>query len=279
MSTQVQYRRGTGAQNDAFVGALGEITVDTTNWVLRVADGATTGGFSLVGANSTQTLVNKTYNGVSLSVSGNVTSAGNVAGGNLIVTGIIVDNTGNLELQTTVANGNINLTANGTGNITVNANIMPTANGTANIGSTTFGFNTIFARATTSQYADLAEMYSADKNYEPGTVVVFGGKKEITISTQSHSTQVAGIISTNPSYLMNSSLDCANASQVALVGRVPCSVVGTIAKGDRLVSSDQPGVATTLDIDQYQPGCIVGKALEEYDSTEPGVIEVAVGRL
>jgi len=278
MSTQVQYRRGTGAQNDAFVGALGEITVDTTNWVLRVADGATTGGFSLVGANSTQTLANKTYNGVSLSVSGNVTSAGNVAGGNLIVTGIIVDNTGNLELQTTVANGNINLTANGTGNITVNANIMPTANGTSNIGSTTFGFNTIFARATTSQYADLAEMYSADKHYEPGTVVVFGGEKEITISTQSHSTQVAGIISTNPSYLMNSSLDCANASQVALVGRVPCSVVGTIAKGDRLVSSDHPGVATTLDIDQYQPGCIVGKALEAYNSTEPGVIEVAVGR-
>ena len=66
--------------------------------------------------------------------------------------------------------------------------------------------------------------------------------------------------------------------EVALIGRVPCSVVGTIRKGDRLVSSDLPGVAQVLNIDLYQPGCIVGKALEEYDSIEPGVIEVAVGR-
>ena len=135
-------------------------------------------------------------------------------------------------------------------------------------------------KATTAQYADLAEMYCADANYPPGTVVEFGGTSEITITTASHSTQVAGIISTNPAYLMNSILACeVNALEVALVGRVPCSVVGTIRKGDRLVSSKIPGVAQAVTTDLYQPGCIIGKALEEYNSTDPGVIEVAVGRL
>jgi trimeric autotransporter adhesin len=77
---------------------------------------------------------------------------------------------------------------------------------------------------------------------------------------------------------MNSGLVGQNVIDVALVGRVPCQVVGTIAKGDRLVASSTPGVATRLDTAQYQPGCIIGKALESYDSETVGTIEVAVGR-
>lgn len=134
-------------------------------------------------------------------------------------------------------------------------------------------------RPHTNQYADLAEMYCADAKYAPGTVLDFGGAEEITVATQSHSTRIAGIVSTNSSYLMNSTLDCVNAIEVALVGRVPCQVVGTIAKGDRLVASSIAGVATRLDMTQYQPGCIVGKALEAYDSETVGTIEVSVGRL
>jgi len=110
--------------------------------------------------------------------------------------------------------------------------------------------------------------------------VEFGGSSEITITTSSHSTTVAGIISTNPSYLMNSTIACeVNALEVALVGRVPCQVVGTIRKGDRLVSGTIPGVAQALNMNLYEPGCIVGKALEDYNSNTPGVIEVAVGRI
>ena len=77
---------------------------------------------------------------------------------------------------------------------------------------------------------------------------------------------------------MNSTLASDYAVQVALVGRVPCRVVGTVAKGDRMVSSSLPGVATALDTNLYAPGCIIGKALEDYDSDAEGVIEVAVGR-
>jgi hypothetical protein len=240
--------------------------------------------------------------GTSLSVTGAVSGAsaslsGNITGGNVIITGVLVDTTGNLDLQTTAANGNINLLTNGTGIVATSANITGgnlsvfagsvtlgsivnyNANATGNIGSATGYFNTVFAKATSAQYADLAEMYCADSEYTPGTVLDFGGNQEVTITTQSHSTQVAGIVSTNPSYLMNSTLTCTNAVQVALVGRVPCHVVGTIAKGDRLVSSSTPGIATRLDMSQYQPGCIIGKALEAYDSETVGTIEVAVGRI
>jgi hypothetical protein len=214
-----------------------------------------------------------------MSATGNITSAANIAGGNIIITGSLIDTIGNLELTTTFANGHINLNTNGIGNVYSGGNLLPTGNAVANIGSPLYQWNTVFAKATSAQYADLAEMYCADSEYTPGTVLEFGGSDEVTITTQSHSTQIAGIVSTNPSYLMNSTLTCNNALEVALVGRVPCHVVGTIAKGDRLVSSSTPGTATRLDMSQYQPGCIIGKALEAYDSETVGTIEVAVGRI
>ena len=121
-------------------------------------------------------------------------------------------------------------------------------------------------------------MYLADLDYTPGTVVEFGGSQEITQTTKSHTASIAGVVSTNPSYLMNSTLQGQHVLPVALTGRVPCSVVGTIRKGDRLVSSSTAGVATVLDKNLYEPGCIIGKALENYDSNVAGVIEIAVGR-
>ena len=170
------------------------------------------------------------------------------------------------------------------GSLTINSANGATAivnggtSGSGNIGASGATFNTIFAKATTAQYADLAENYSADAEYAPGTVVEFGGSVEITISSHNHSTQVAGIISTNPSYLMNSEQSGDHILAVALTGRVPCQVVGTIRKGDRLVASTISGVATVMDKDLYEPGCIIGKSLEDYDSTDVGIIEVAVGR-
>jgi hypothetical protein len=122
-------------------------------------------------------------------------------------------------------------------------------------------------------------MYLATSRLDEGQVVEIGGEAEIQPSTTSHSTSVIGIVSTNPSYLMNSGLqEQPHATAVALTGRAPCYVIGTIRKGDRLVASDHAGVATVLNIDKYQPGCIVGKALENYDSQEIGRIEIAVGR-
>ena len=200
----------------------------------------------------------------------------------------LIINTGSSQIQELPSGQNLNLTGSNISNVaTISINSTGGtsinnggANATGNIGSAGSYFNRVFAQATTALYADLAEKYTADANYPPGTVVEFGGVNEATITTVSHSVQSAGIVSTNPSYLMNSGLVGQNVIEIAVVGRVPCRVVGSIRKGDRLVSSGLfPGVATALDMSQYQPGCIIGKALEDYQSTEVGTIEVAVGRL
>ncbi len=170
------------------------------------------------------------------------------------------------------------ITLDGTAGITTPAILNGGANGVGNIGSSTTFFNTVFAKATSAQYADLAEMYVADATYPPGTVVEFGGDNEITITTQSHSTAVAGIVSTNPSYLMNSTLSGDYVLPVALTGRVPCQVLGPVRKGDVLVASSTPGVAQRIGMN-WQPGCVVGKSMEVIDTAETKVIEVAVGRL
>jgi hypothetical protein len=133
----------------------------------------------------------------------------------------------------------------------------------------------ITGTATTARYADLAEVYRSDRNYIPGTVLVFGGTSEVTVSLISHDTKVIGVVSTNPAYLMNSELE---GVAVALQGRVPCRVLGPVVKGDRVVTSDVRGVAERLDMTKYQPGCIIGKALDSVPDGEIATIEVVVGR-
>lgn len=154
-------------------------------------------------------------------------------------------------------------------------NILPFGNANANIGSTSLRFNTIFAKATSAQYADLAEIYTADQNYEPGTVVVFGGPNEITVTNIAHDTRVAGVISTNPAYLMNSDTI---GLPVALTGRVPCLVQGPVSKGDVLVTSVTAGAAQKINPARFQPGCVIGKSLENILDSELKIVEVVVGR-
>jgi len=88
--------------------------------------------------------------------------------------------------------------------------------------------------AVQAQYADLAEKYLPDADYEIGTVVVIGGEQEITSSTWGQ--RALGVISANPAYVMNSDLE--NGVYVALKGRVPVKVIGSVKKGDRLIASN-----------------------------------------
>ena len=162
------------------------------------------------------------------------------------------------------------------GTVIVTNDILPSANNVSNIGSATSKFRIIHAQATQAQYADLAEVYTSDQPYPAGTVVVFGGSAEVMQSHSSHDPRIAGVVSTNPAYLMNST---ETGVPVALQGRVPCRVLGPVSQGDRVVSSHIAGVAQALDPVQYQPGCIIGKALQAIDSTEISTIEVVVGRV
>ena len=171
--------------------------------------------------------------------------------------------------------GATNLGAVTCANITVSGFVVPSSNLAINLGSTTAWWNNVYGVSVQAKYADLAEHYVADAEYTPGTVVVFGGSAEITTTDVSHDPRTAGVVSTDPAYLMNAAKP---GLPVALTGRVPCQVRGPVAKGDRLVTSNIPGVAERLDKNKYEPGCIIAKSLEDYNGNDITTIEIAVGR-
>ena len=134
---------------------------------------------------------------------------------------------------------------------------------------------TLTGTSTAAQYSDLAERYETDQMYTAGTVVCFGGDAEITQSTDLYDHKVAGVISTNPAHLMNAQAGTNETHPaVALTGRVPCKVMGTIRKGDLMVTSAMPGVA--MSADERVPGTIIGKAIQNYTDSGIGVIEILV---
>jgi filamentous hemagglutinin len=221
--------------------------------------GALTGAATTAGTVTTAAQPNIT----SVGTLSNVTVTANVAGGNITTAGQVVA-TGN------ITGGNL-ITA---GLVSLSSITKTGSNGVGNIGSSTSTFNTIFAKATSAQYADLAEKYVADAEYPAGTVVVFGGEKEVTVSLTDADRAVAGVVSTNPSYIMNAGLEAEHVATVALTGRVPTRVTGTVRKGDLMVSA---GYGLARAEQDPKVGTVIGKALENHEGTE-GVIEVVVGR-
>ena len=450
MPTTVQFRRGTTAQNDAFTGADGELSIDTDKKAIRIHDNSTAGGEEVVSVSATQTLTNKTITGtftgnITGDVTGDVTGnadtatalatartiAGNSFDGTANITIASTDlsdtadlarlaspaltgtptaptaaaNTNSTQIATTayvqteitdliggapgaldtlnelaaainddssfastvttslagkvgttsaqalstdanamtvsnatitlaradsttdvvtvnnVANANacsgnaatattlqtartINgVSFNGSANITVEPYISDDDTGDTNCpvlfsATSTAGYKRIYedsafyfnntantlvatnfsGTATAAKYADLAERYTSDSNYEAGTVLIFGGEEEVTESTQRLDKRIAGIVSTDPAYLMNSALE--NSVAVGLQGRVPCKVVGEIRKGDLMVSSATPGHAEAWRDESNPPaGSVIGKALENKTGAGADVIEVVVGRI
>jgi hypothetical protein len=288
MAVQVQLRRGTTAQNNSFTGAVGEVTVDTTNSTLRVHDGATAGGTTVVTTGATQTLSNKTLSGsilsgnitgsASINVTGNVTGNYFLGNGSLL-TGIdaasIQNGTSNVRVVST--NGIVSVAVGGTAVLSITAGgiINNQANGVGNIGNASGYFNTIFAKSTSAQYADLAEMYAADAHYQPGTVMRFGGDQDVTICEDADDTRVAGVISTNPSYIMNAVCSSGFPVAVALVGKVPTQVIGPVTKGDMMIAA---GAGRAQACNQPRLGTVIGKSLEDFSGAH-GVINIVVGRL
>jgi hypothetical protein len=388
MPTQVQFRRGSSSQNNSFTGAQGELTIDTTNYTIRVQDGTTAGGWPTVGLTQTQTLTNKTLSSAALT--GTLTANGSAGS-----SGQYLESTGSGVRwssvdSTTIANGNSSISCIASGGnirgniggatittlysgglavfgklhragdgsasgiatsgigivsdastftdttsfgtvatVAIHAIQQPTlaasaattwtnaatfyianavaggsnatltnryalyvaagssgfggdilnlqANGTGNIGSESSYFNTAHVKATSAQYADVAERYQADADYPIGTVLIIGGDNEVTQSNMVGQTSIAGTVSENPGVLMNRGLEGEHVVAVALLGRVPCRIVGPVNKGDLLMSSEISGVACKME--NYAPGCVIGKALESYLLETEGTIEIMVGRL
>ena len=262
------------------------VSIPTVNSNINLtAAGNTTMVVTGTGANITGTL--NTGSGV---ITGNGSGLTAIAGAN--VTG----NVGNAlnayavagaNVSGTVANATYAVSAGTAGTVTTNAQPNITSVGTLTSLTTTTittGANTTVGTITgnwglsagsrlEATYADLAEYYESDKPYEAGTVLEFGGDKEVTIA-EDGTTRVAGVVSTNPAYVMNSQCQGEHVVAIALQGRVPCKVRGTIHKGDMLVSGGN-GFARPSQLPVM--GMVIGKSLENFEGE--GIIEVAVGRL
>ena len=234
-----------GADQDAKISvttATSEVVLQNqtqdANLTLKVNDG---------GVTTTVLTVNGATSAVSIPTTLAVT--GNVTGGNLSVS---------------------------TGVVTLGSIVNANGNGVGNIGSSSGYFNTVFAKATSAQYADVAERFAADTVYPAGTVVELGGIAEITVSQNELSENVFGVISTQAAYLMNSAAGTDETHPpIAMTGRVPVRVRGSVRKGDRLVSagnglarSAKPGEATAFNV--------IGRALEDRLETGEGTVEAIV---
>ena len=236
-------------------------TVVDTDITFKVNDGGVTTTVMTVDGSLARVGIGTTTPSTALEVNGTITATS-------ITTAVSGNVTGNLTSSGANTMGTLTMA----GTITSKA-IAPDADASYDIGTSSKGYSTVHAKATSAQYADLAEIYETDNNYEVGTVVVFGGTKEITTTEQKYDTRVAGVISENPAYIMNSKSD---GQPVALAGKVKCKVHGIISKGTMLVASERTGCATKS---EHPPvGSVIGKALESYNSDETGVIDIVVGR-
>lgn len=190
-----------------------------------------------------------------------------------------------LTASTNSATFGNNVTVSGrlsvTGNITATAPIMPITNNTVNIGSAGNRFANVHATflvgtSVTAQYADLAERFAADAPMLPGTVVELGGAQEITQAVQELSEAVFGVISTRAGFLMNGDAGDNNTHPaIAVNGRVPVRVVGTVRKGDRLVSAGM-GLARAAQRREITAFNVIGRALEDKTTDGEGIVEAIV---
>jgi len=238
-------------------GAVGLATYATT--ANAVAGGNVSGA---VGLATYATTANAVAGGnvsgqVSFAATANAVAGGNVSG--------------------TVANATYAVTAGSTTTVTIGGSVTTTTlttGATATAGTITGNWSLAAGSQLRATYADLAECYKADAYYEAGTVLEFGGLNEVTLASDS-TNRVAGVVSTNPAYVMNSQCEGEYIVQLALQGRAPCKVRGVVRKGDMMVSGGdgfaRPSATPLM-------GTVIGKSLEDFAGTS-GVIEVAVGRL
>jgi hypothetical protein len=285
------------------VSGTGNITGGLISATTVSTSGNITGGNVLFGSgvvSGTGSITGGLISATVVSASGNISAAGNVSGSFFIGNGSQLSGlssavsvskieNGTSKAEINASGGNLAVTIGATANVmvvttnqvivpnlSVTTNITTSSSLVGNIGSVANPFNVVHARATTAQYADLAERFAADDVYEAGTVVELGGINEITKSMQELSEDVFGVISTRAAYLMNGAAGDDNSHPpVAMTGRVPVRVVGQVQKGNRLVSAGN-GLARAARLGEANSFNVIGRSLTSKDDLEEGTVEAIV---
>ena len=244
---------GTGANVAGYLTVTGNITGGNAN-----LGNAATANFFIGSGNNLSNIQGANVSGqVTFAATANAVAGANVSG--------------------TVANATYAVTAGSTTTVTTGGSVTTTtitSGATATAGTITGNWSLGVGSKLNATYADLAECYEADREYEPGTVLMFGGTKEVTLASDA-TNKVAGVVSTNPAYVMNSLCPGVYIATIALQGRAPCKVRGTIHKGDMLIAGGDGFARPTA---SPLMGTVIGKSLEDFNGVS-GIIECAVGRL
>jgi len=250
-SIAVTYMSGTAQQSDALKVGSDYLSASTTA-VNTVVARDSSGNF--------------TANVITASLTGNVTGIASKSAqlqidGNLYASAI----TNSLANTIVVRDASQNITVL---KVTTNEITKTGTNGVGDIGQTGNRFGVVYGTSTSAFYADLAEKYLADTEYEVGTVMSVGGDKEVTASK--FGDRAIGVVSANPAYIMND--DLVGGTKVALKGRVPVKVIGAIEKGQRLVAANHGTAMVAVP----NANDVFAIALESNNSVESKLIECVI---
>jgi hypothetical protein len=243
-------------------GGIISNTVPNTDITFKVNDGGTTTTVMTIDGSESRIGIGTTTPTTKLEVSGTTTStafAGPLTGN---VTG---------NITSTGANSMTTLTMGG--NLTSKA-ILPDTDASYDIGTSLKGYNTVYAKATSAQYADLAEKYTTDREYEIGTVVMVNTTDASEVTSVVAGFPPVGVISGSPAYLMNADSE---GQAVALKGRVPVKIVGAVSKG-QVVYVDHNGLASadptgSITVTTNTGLTTVGVALESNGDSDVKLVE------
>lgn len=189
-------------------------------------------------------------------------SKGRATAGSSIAAGDISSSLGYTPLSTTGKAADSFLLNGQTQTVTATGNTVAARDSSGNLTANVFN-----GTATAARYADLAEKYTTDKEYKPGTVVVISSDSQYECTASYAIGQVAvGVVSTNPAHVMNS--EC-NGQAIALVGRVPVRVMGPVLKGQRIMASFD-GRAIVGDTNS------IGQALETNTTNDEVIVECLI---
>ena len=243
-----------------FIDSFDTISTSSNTLLIKTPGNVTTfeSVGSTIGATTVNIRGNTTLTGT-LSVTSNLSTSGSGT----------ITSASSITATTTVAGTQGNFSTH------VRSPLLKAGTDNTSVGSVEGNWSLTTGSRFLATYADLAEYYEGDVEYEVGTVLIFGGEKEVTTTQLHMDRRVAGVVSNTAAYIMNDACPGIKVC-VALQGRVPVKVVGIVRKGDILVAAAKPGYAIVNN--DPKAGTIIGKALAAKPDNAPGIVEVAVGR-